>query len=87
MPFPIRCYTCGKVLADKYAIYQQYTSSEETENTLLSSIDDISEGGEEASPPQKFFLKYNITRYCCKRMFLGYQPSLEESLLKYSVVK
>lgn len=49
---PIRCFTCGKIIADKQIIY---------ENMLKDGVN-----------PEQIFKKIGITRYCCRRMFLGH---------------
>lgn len=36
---------------------------------------------DEGKTPQKIFEKLNITRYCCKRMFLGYVDVYSKLLL------
>ena len=39
MIIPIKCFTCGKVLADKYLYYQQKVKSDKLKND--KKIDDV----------------------------------------------
>ena len=66
MSIPIRCFTCGKVIADKIGQYEEEIKS-----------------GKKASD---VFKNINITRYCCKRMFLG-NVDIVDKLIIYSGIK
>lgn len=68
MIIPIRCMTCGKVLADKWEYYKK--ESEELQKKKPQ--------GDEAS---KYFTevctkevldKLGLDRYCCRRHMLGH---------------
>lgn len=56
MILPIRCYTCGKVLANLTIPWTRHH-----EHT----------GGNDW---QIFFEKYNIKRYCCRRVLMAQVP-------------
>lgn len=60
--FPIRCFTCGKVIGNLYESYEKKIASNPAEKVL----DDL-----------------KIERMCCRRMFLGYAPEIEENMMKY----
>lgn len=60
----VRCFSCGKVVADKY-----YEFREETEK-----IKDIEKEGEVA----KILDKLGMERYCCRRMLLGHVDLIDE---------
>lgn len=53
MLLPIRCYTCGKVLANLTDPWERYRKEHQDGNWL------------------PFFQRYNIQRYCCKRVFMS----------------
>lgn len=55
MILPIRCYTCGKVLANLTLVWEQYKKEHSDDYKL-------------------FFEKYNIQRYCCKRVLMAQVP-------------
>jgi DNA-directed RNA polymerase subunit N (RpoN/RPB10) len=61
MSFPIRCFTCNKVVA----------SFEQKYNDLIVS----------GSSPKEALDIIGMTRYCCRRMFLGYVNIIDQLLL------
>ena len=72
MIFPIRCFTCGKVIADKWEEYARASKKNETD--------------EEATKPNiKGFHSHNgkildelqINKICCRRMFLTHVDLVE----------
>ena len=65
MAFPVRCFTCNKVIG-KY---------EEKYNKMV----------EDKIDSDQIFKTLNITRYCCRRMFLGHVDLITQ-LLKYSQI-
>lgn len=69
MIIPIRCFSCGKVLADKYDYY-------------VKEVDKLKESSDKkpAEEKPKYFDKLHtghildelgLTRYCCRRHMLG----------------
>ncbi len=69
MIVPIRCFTCGKVIADKYDYYM-----EEKKKLELKG------GQDEENDDYKYFSKIHtkeildnlgLSRYCCRRMLLS----------------
>lgn len=74
MLIPIRCFTCGKTLADKYDWYVAETAKlraqhakqiEESQNSAatLPHFEAVSTG--------ELLDKLGLTRYCCRRHMLG----------------
>ena len=70
MIIPIRCFTCGKVIADKYDFYIDKVNKLEKEK--------LAEG--ELEKKEKFFdtlhtgeilNSIGLTRYCCRRHLLS----------------
>lgn len=68
MIVPIRCFTCGKIIADKYDYYMEEKKKLEKD------------GIEEDNDDFKYFSKIHtkeilnnlgLTRYCCRRMLLA----------------
>jgi len=77
MIIPVRCFTCGKVLGDKWSAYINIVNSEKsTDNAgvLNSNIDleylDTKNSEQTKSLEGQVLDKLNITRYCCRRMML-----------------
>lgn len=56
MIIPIRCYSCGKVVADKLREYQRRTKNGEEPPAVCAEAME----------------RLGLSRYCCKRMFLGH---------------
>lgn len=77
MIIPIRCFTCGKIMADK----SDYYDEEVLKKTLLAQKEDSSEkSGEKNSKLYKDFDKIHtgdildkigLNRYCCRRNLLS----------------
>lgn len=74
MIIPIRCFTCGKTLADKWDWYQDEVKK------LEKKLEEQGEKAEEVLEGSKYFDKVRsgeildrlgLTRYCCRRHMLG----------------
>jgi DNA-directed RNA polymerase subunit N len=61
--FPVRCFTCGKVIGHLWEDYQRRVASGEDPKQVLDSL--------------------NVTRICCRRMFISHVDYIDE-LLSYS---
>jgi DNA-directed RNA polymerase I, II, and III subunit RPABC5 len=66
MIIPVRCFTCGKVLADKYEFYKKELAKSKTEDTIINvnakTVQQTTEG--------KALDKIGLKRYCCRRAML-----------------
>jgi len=74
MIIPVRCFTCGKIIADKYNTYQNLVTENRKamgmppEDTILKvSRDKIPE-----TPEGKALDQIGLKRYCCRRMMLSH---------------
>ena len=73
MIIPIRCLTCGKVIADKYETYLNKVREErlkenlDDDNILYINSKDIKKTLEGETLDS-----LGLKRYCCRRMFLGH---------------
>tara|TARA_B110001450_G_scaffold127246_1_gene119733 strand:- start:2264 stop:2494 length:231 start_codon:yes stop_codon:yes gene_type:complete len=68
MIIPVRCFTCGKVIGDKWLDYNNLRvkyNKNKGEDTII----DLS--NVKKTPEGKAMDELNITRICCRRMFLG----------------
>ena len=68
MIIPVRCFTCGKVLADKWEDYNKLKikyNKNKDEDTIID-ITNVKK-----TPEGKAMDELNIQRMCCRRMFLG----------------
>ena len=66
MIMPVRCFTCGKPINNKYAEYKERT------NKIL----DTSNNKEEDK--KKIFDSLGIQRYCCRRMITSHVELIKE---------
>ena len=71
MIIPIKCFTCGNVLADKYRYYQQEVrkikskKDMEIEKVVYLTTDNINK-----TPEGEVLDKLMLTKYCCRRHML-----------------
>lgn len=74
---PIRCFTCGDVMGDKWVAYiteiqnQKNTSEEKLEDTLELKYMDINLSKQEKSIEGRILDDMKIHKYCCRRMILS----------------
>ena len=71
MIIPIKCFTCGKLLADKYLYYQ----SEVRKIKLSKNIDEekvvyLDENNLKKTPEGTVLDKIKLTKMCCRRHML-----------------
>jgi len=80
MIIPMKCYTCGKNISDKWIPYitavqqdkNEYDKDIDKEEQLELKYIDISTGDKpEKSIEGKILDEMNLNRYCCRRMMLG----------------
>ena len=78
MIIPIRCFTCGNVIGDKWEPFvneimeKKNKSSEKNNSELDIQYINISKDGTiEKSIEGKAMDDLNLHKYCCRRMFLG----------------
>ena len=71
MIIPIKCFTCGTVLADKYRYYQQevrkikFSKNMEIEKVVYLTTDNV-----DKTPEGLILDKLQLTKYCCRRHML-----------------
>lgn len=74
---PIRCFTCGNVLGDKWVPYitevqtKKNESTENVEDSLELKYMDINLSKQEKSIEGKVLDDMKINKYCCRRMMLS----------------
>ena len=79
MIIPVRCFTCGEVLADKWipyitAIQQDKNKSQEKVDCELQQLDlqyiDVTQKTPVKSVEGKVLDELRLHKYCCRRMML-----------------
>tara|TARA_B110000971_G_C20027062_1_gene509450 strand:+ start:578 stop:847 length:270 start_codon:yes stop_codon:yes gene_type:complete len=80
MLIPVRCYTCGEILADKWIPYISAVQSDK--NDIEGEVDpekdqlelkyiDVKDKNPEKSVEGKVLDELELHKYCCRRMMLG----------------
>jgi len=71
MIIPVKCFTCGKVLADKYRYYLEEVRKLKNENG--DDTDDVvylTKAHTQKSPEGKVMDELGMVRVCCRRHFM-----------------
>ncbi|MDF0679963.1 MAG: DNA-directed RNA polymerase subunit N [Candidatus Nitrosocosmicus sp.] len=67
MLVPVRCFTCGKLIANIYNEYLNQLKQGEEPNKVMDSL--------------------NITRYCCRRMFVSSVETIYQVIPYYEALR
>lgn len=67
---PVRCFTCGKVIAP---LYNEYKKRYEEYKKVLDA------GEKPKETPEKILDDLGIDRYCCRRMIISHVDLLKEA--------
>ena len=71
MIIPVKCFTCGKVLGDKYLWYLKEVRKIKLQaNISLDQVVYLDETNIKKSPEAKVLDKLNLTKMCCRRHML-----------------
>jgi len=76
MIIPVRCFTCGKLLADKMNKYQELVRSHPNK-TSDDNIITIDSQTIKKTPEGEALDKLGLKRYCCRRHMLTHQDLIE----------
>jgi DNA-directed RNA polymerase I, II, and III subunit RPABC5 len=74
MLIPVRCFTCGSVISDKWIAYEKIVAEERSKNkekeVELLDIDMLESGDKKITAEYKALNDLNVVRICCRRHFL-----------------
>ena len=71
MIIPVKCFTCGKVLADKYQFYQKTVAEMKLKNKEeLTDIKYLNSNNIKKTVEGKVMDDLGLTRMCCRRHML-----------------
>jgi DNA-directed RNA polymerase subunit N (RpoN/RPB10) len=73
MIIPVRCFTCNKVLADKYEYYIQKVYEKKLalkQDTTKTSAIDINSSDIKKTPEGDVMDELGLIRYCCRKVLL-----------------
>lgn len=75
MLIPVRCFTCGKILADKVNTYNNLVRDDPNKKT--DKVIDIKSSNVTKSAEGQALDKLGLKRYCCRRHMLTYVDLIE----------
>jgi DNA-directed RNA polymerase I, II, and III subunit RPABC5 len=71
MIIPVKCFTCGKVLADKYNYYlTQVRNIKESRNMDVNKVVYLTKEYIDKTPEGEVLDKLGLTKMCCRRHML-----------------
>lgn len=80
MLIPVRCFTCGKVLGDKWEYYEKKSNdlkNEQKEHDSVSPIDKRNIAFYEQYGTKNILDDLGLVRLCCRRHMLGHVDLIE----------
>ena len=76
MIIPIRCFTCGKVIGNKYKTYLDKTKKKNDELTTI----EINSKNVKKTEEGKVMDELGLERYCCRKIFVSHLDLIDELL-------
>lgn len=76
MIIPVRCFNCGKLLADKYDYYQRRLRELKGSGYAEPTCFDGKMIPE--TPESKVYKELNLRRYCCRKSLLTHVDLIEK---------
>lgn len=71
MLIPVRCMSCGKMLADKWLHYRRRVRELKVEAGLPPDVPSVFDGKDARKTAERIAMdELGITRYCCSRTML-----------------
>lgn len=71
MIIPVKCFTCGEVLADKYRYYQEEVRKIKAEKDMeVDKVIYLTEDNIQKTPEGEVLDKLKLNKYCCRRHML-----------------
>jgi DNA-directed RNA polymerase subunit N (RpoN/RPB10) len=71
MIIPVRCFTCGKVLADKYQYYLAQVGKEKlSRGQQLNKVEYLTSGSVHKTAEGKVMDDLGLSKPCCRRHML-----------------
>ena len=68
MIIPVRCFTCGKVLADKWDYYYKELEKKQDQDSVLN----VNSKTMQKTNEGKILDTLGLKRYCCRRMMISH---------------
>ena len=87
MIIPIKCFTCGTVLADKYNYYcQEVRKRKLTRDLHVEKVIYLTPEYSEKTPEGEVLDELGLTKMCCRRSMLTHvniDPSIQIELFEF----
>jgi len=79
MIIPVKCFTCGKILGDKWRYYKKEVEKlKEKEGVSMDdTVINVNSKTLKQTPEGKVLDKLELTRYCCRRVMLGHTDLID----------
>ncbi len=83
MIIPVRCFTCGKILGDKWEYYQEEVlrkkmSDKTIKDKMSVSVIDVNADEVRKTPEGEVMDEIGLIRYCCRKTMLGHINLVED---------
>ena len=70
MIIPVKCFTCGKVLADKYRYYEREVRKRNIVNNNTDEVTYLTEDKKDKTPNGEVLDILKLNKICCRRHML-----------------
>ena len=71
MIIPVKCFTCGMVLADKYRFYTEEVRKRKLAKSMdVEKVIYLTKEFHDKTPEGEVLDELNMTKMCCRRHFL-----------------
>jgi DNA-directed RNA polymerase I, II, and III subunit RPABC5 len=70
MIIPVKCFTCGKVLGDKYRFYVREVRKVKSSNDDYSKVTYLTQLNMEKTAEGKILDRMGLNKICCRRHML-----------------
>ena len=71
MLIPVKCFTCGKVLGNKYRFYQKEIQKKKINKSMeINKVVYLTNDFIDKTPEGEVMDQLNLTKYCCRRHML-----------------
>jgi len=81
MIIPVRCFSCGKVLSDKYYTYHKRVNEKKLALNMdinETSIIDTNSDSIKKTPEGEVLDELGLNRYCCRKILLTHVELINE---------
>tara|TARA_Y100000768_G_C23984083_1_gene687660 strand:+ start:3647 stop:3880 length:234 start_codon:yes stop_codon:yes gene_type:complete len=71
MLIPVKCFTCGKVLADKYRAYERMVRQKKSNADMtIDGVTYLTSTNTDKTPEGEVMDELKLNKYCCRRHML-----------------